>query len=102
MRNSGSTNSGANAKVDFGAFTVSKAKEVKEGRARFNLTINGITIYGMWLSEYTNSKGEEKTAISFPQYKGSDGKYYDVCWAPFSAELKDKITKAVYDELKKT
>lgn len=80
--------------------SVESAKEVKEGRARFNLIINGIKVYGCWLIEYTKKDtGEEAVMITFPQYKGSDDKYHDIVWAPLDTETKQKIINQVYSLL---
>ena len=65
---------------------VSKVKEIKGKKDcyRFTLTINGVDIYGCSYVTYTGKEGEEKNFIAFPQYKGSDGKYYNNCWFPIN------------------
>lgn len=71
-------------------FNVSGCKVIKEGRVKFNITVNGVTIYGMNLIEYTNKEGHEGTMISFPQWKGDKG-YNNYCFFPISKENKEKI-----------
>ena len=51
---------------------------------RFTMKINGVTIYGCQYITFTDRDGNEKNFISFPQYKGNDGKYYNHCWIELS------------------
>ena len=52
----------------------------RKGCYRFNANVNGVTIYGMQYVSFQNKTGEQKEFISFPSYKGSDGKFYNVCY----------------------
>lgn len=71
--------------------TVTKAKEIKDGKVTFDCEANGIKIYSCWYNEYKTKDGKDGTMLSFPSYKGSDGKYYNYVWFPISQELKDDI-----------
>lgn len=82
-----------NEKVNYD-FTVSGCKVIKEGRVKFNITVNGVTIYGMNLIEYKNKEGQEGTMISFPQWKGDKG-YNNYCFFPISKENKEKIISQI-------
>lgn len=76
---------------------VTRAKEVKEGRVVFDAKVNGVSVSGLTYVEYTNSKGEDGTLISFPSVKGKNKDengndvYYNTVWFPISKELKDDI-----------
>ena len=77
---------------------VTKAKVISEGRVNFNIVVNGISIYGMHLVEYTNKEGQSGTLINFPQWKGEkDGQttYNNYCFFPISKELKEDIIKKI-------
>lgn len=77
---------------------VTKAKVISEGRVNFNIVVNGVSIYGMHLVEYTNKDGQPGTLINFPQWKGEkDGQttYNNYCFFPISKELKEDIIKKI-------
>lgn len=76
---------------------VLKAREFKWG-ITLDLQVNGITIYGCVHKEGVKD-GKPWSMITFPSYKGSDGKYYNNCWFPISNELKDEIEKQISDML---
>lgn len=78
-----------NTKVEY-TVKVTRAKETKEGTVAFDMTVNGVKIYGCWYNEYKTKKGKDGVMLSFPSYKASD-KYYSHCWFPISKELKDNI-----------
>ena len=81
-------------KVDY-KVTVISAKAVKDGRAVFDMEVNGVNIYGCWFTEYTNAKGEAGTMVTFPSYQGKNGTYYSHAWFPVSKELKEDIAKQI-------
>lgn len=56
----------------------------------FTLTINGVTIYNCRVAT-----GKNGDFISFPQYKGTNGTYYNNVYAPLSDEDSTKILDAV-------
>lgn len=58
----------------------------------FNLTINGVTIYGCRCVEGANGD-----FIAFPSKKGNDGKYYNHAYVALS----DEDTKKILDEVEK-
>lgn len=88
-----------NAKVDY-SVKVLNAKAVKDGRAVFDMEVNGVKIYGCWFTEYKNKEGKDGTIVSFPSYKGNNGTYYSHAWFPISKELKDDIQKQIESCLK--
>lgn len=70
---------------------VTKAKEIKDGVVAFDMTVNDVSIYGCFYREYTTKDGKDGTLISFPSYKGTNGKYYSYAWFPISKEIKESI-----------
>lgn len=82
---------------------VLKAKEIKDrpNCYRFNLLLNGMTINGMQYVTYTSKNGEEKTFISFPQYKGTDDKYYNICYFPINDPAYSKEYEQIEFEIGK-
>lgn len=56
----------------------------------FTLTINGVTIYNCRVAT-----GKNGDFISFPQYKGSNGTYYNNVYCALS----DEDTKMILDEV---
>ena len=62
----------------------------------FTLVINGVTIYNCRVAT-----GKNGDFISFPQYKGSDGKYYNNVYVAISDEDAAKILASVQDEINK-
>lgn len=80
-----------NIKVD--AFEVKNVRVV-DGRngdlVFFTLTLNGVTIYNCRVAT-----GKNGDFISFPQYKGTNGTYYNNVYAPLSDEDSTKILDAV-------
>lgn len=73
---------------------VTRAKEIK-GSYAFDMTVNGIKIYGCWIKE-----GKKGNFISFPSYKGSDDKYYSHVWFEISDALEKEIEEKVEAALK--
>ena len=69
---------------------VTRAKEFKNAYA-FDMKVNGVSIYGCWLRE--SKKGGN--FISFPSYKGSDGKYYSHAWFQITDEVQADIEKQI-------
>lgn len=62
---------------------VKRAKEYKN-TVFFDVDINGVMIYGCRFVE-----GKNGDFVSFPSYKGSDGKFYNHCWIKLGdAEVK--------------
>ena len=80
-----------NIKVD--SFDVKNVRVV-DGRngdlVFFTLTLNGVTIYNCRVAT-----GKNGDFISFPQYKGTNGTYYNNVYALISDEDSAKILDAV-------
>lgn len=70
---------------------VIRATQFDDSSAGFDITVNGITIYGMIYREYVNKKKEEGFLIDFPSRKGKDGKYYHHVFFPITLEMKNDI-----------
>ena len=66
---------------------VIRAKEYKD-TVFFDVNINGVSIYGCRFVE-----GKNGDFISFPSYKGSDGKYYSHAYIKL-----DEATVSLIDE----
>ena len=79
-------------------FTIIRAKVVNDTKVNFAMRVNGVTIFGMNMIEYTNNEGNTGIMITFPQWKGEkDGKetwnnYVDF---PMTKELREAIIEAV-------
>lgn len=58
----------------------------------FTLALNGVTVYNCRVAT-----GKNGDFISFPQYKGTNGNYYNNVYAPLS----DEDTKKILDEVQK-
>ena len=62
----------------------------------FTLTVNGVDIHSCRIAE-----GKNGDFLSFPQYRGGDGKYYSHAFAPLTDEDAEKIIEMVQVELDK-
>lgn len=71
---------------------VTRAKQFKDGGVVFDMQVNGVSIYGCRVIESKNGD-----FVSFPSYKGSDGKYYSHAWVKLSDEDTKSIVKQVED-----
>lgn len=71
---------------------VTRAKQFKDGGTVFDMVVNGVSIYGCRVVE-----GKNGDFISFPAYKGSDGKYYSHAYVKLSDVDTDLIVKQVED-----
>lgn len=76
-------------KID--SFSVNRVHHYEFG-VFFDMTINGITIYGCRVIET-----KDGDFIALPQRKGNDGKYYSIVWAKFS----ETDTKDILSEVEK-
>lgn len=88
-------------KVDY-QVEVINAKVISKSKINFSVKVNGVYIYNMHYIEYKNSKGEEKTMLSFPQWKSEqvkdengNPKYMNYCAFPISKELQADIEKQI-------
>lgn len=60
----------------------------------FTLELNGVTIYNCRVAT-----GKNGDFISFPQYKGSDGKYYNNVYVSLSDEDSAKILEEIQKQI---
>ena len=60
----------------------------------FTLELNGVTIYNCRVAT-----GKNGDFISFPQYKGSDGKYYNNVYVSLSDEDSTKILEEIQKQI---
>lgn len=60
----------------------------------FTLTLNGVTIYNCRVAN-----GKNGDFISFPQYMGSDGKYYNNVYVSLSDEDSENILAEVQKQI---
>lgn len=74
-------------------FEVSRVNQYKD-TVFFDLTINGIKIYGCTVVE-----GKKGDFISFPSKKGKDGKWYSIVYARLSANDQNIILAEVEKQL---
>lgn len=70
---------------------VTRAKEVKEGSVAFDMTVNGVAVYGCWYREGKTKSGDGYRMISFPSHLANDGKYYNYAWFRIDDETKEDI-----------
>lgn len=87
-------NNGNNGKecIKIDSFKIIRTHIFDNGGVSFDLTVNGVTIYGCRVVE-----SKDGDFISLPQRKGNDGKYYSIVWARFS----DEDTKDILAEVEK-
>jgi len=78
---------------------VTRAKEIQDGVVAFDMSVNGVTIYGCFYREYTTKEGKEGTMISFPSQKSNNGNYYNHAFFPISNALKEDIVNQLSNML---
>lgn len=71
------------------------AQESNNEVISFDITVNGISIYGMIYRAGISKKSKEYEMISFPARKGTDGKYYNHCWFPIGPELMESLKNQI-------
>lgn len=79
--------------VPLAKWEVSKVKSFEWGTV-FNLSLNGVLIYGCRLVET-----EEAIFIGFPSQKGKDGKYYSHVYWKFTPEDEAAIINKVHNQM---
>lgn len=89
-------NENRNQKSILKDYSVDHVKMDSKDRVRFSLTVNGITVYGCNVVE-----GKNGDFISFPSYKGKDGKYYNHAYIPLTDKEQERILIDVEKELNK-
>lgn len=77
-------------------YSVDRVKMDSKDHVRFALTVNGVTVYGCNVVE-----GKNGDFISFPSYKGKDGKYYKHAYIPLTDKEQEDILLDVEKELNK-
>ena len=81
------SNKGEELKID--SFSVNRVHQFDNGGVAFDMTVNGISIYGCRVVET-----KDGDFIGLPQRKGNDGKWYSIVWAKFSAaDTKDILAE---------
>lgn len=68
------------------SFDVSRVKMRSNNKVYFSLTLNDVTINGCTVIEHANGD-----FISYPCYKGNDGKFYNFAYVRLSDEDQKKI-----------
>lgn len=87
--NNNNRNNVEELKID--SYEVKRAITIgKNSNVIADVCINGITIYGMRVVE-----GKNGDFLSFPQQKGKDGNYYNICYARFSDKDQTDILAAI-------
>lgn len=86
------SNKGEELKID--SFSVNRVHQFDNGGVTFDMTVNGITIYGCRVIET-----KDGDFIGLPQRKGKDGKWYSIVWAKFSEEDTKDILAEVEKQL---
>lgn len=82
-------NAAEEKKVVISDLKVLRAKEYKN-TVFCDLEINGVKIYGCRYVE-----GKNGDFISFPSYKGNDGKYYNYAWVDLDEASVSLIDEAI-------
>lgn len=90
---SNKTTNTTNGPIVISSVSVERVRDTSKG-VFFTLVLNGIYIHSCKVVE-----GKNGDFISFPQYKGSNGKWYSYAWASLSEEDSNSIISLVEDEL---
>lgn len=79
------------------SYTVTRAKEFKDGGVVFDLTIDDITVYGCRVAS-----GPKGDFVSFPSRKGKDDKYYSIVYLRLTedetGDILDKVSAALAEQ----
>ena len=78
--------------LNIDSFSVNRVHQFDNGGVTFDMTVNGIAIYGCRVVET-----KDGDFIGLPQRKGNDGKWYSIVWAKFS----DTDTRHILEEVEK-
>lgn len=78
---------------------VERVREIagKRDSYRFNLLVNGVFLNGMKYITYAGKDGKDEAFIGFPNYKGSDDKYYNICYFP----VNDPEYRSVFEDIER-
>lgn len=80
--------------IEVTSFSVDRTHMLDNGTVMFDMTLNGVKIYGCSVVE--GSKGD---FISFPSRKGKDNKYYSIVWVKLDNKDSDDIITEVENKL---
>ena len=69
----------------------------KRDSYRFNLLVNGVFLNGMKYITYAGKDGKDEAFIGFPNYKGTDDKYYNICYFP----INDPEYRSVFEDVER-
>ena len=86
------SNKGEELKID--SFSVNRVHQFDNGGVAFDMTVNGISIYGCRVVET-----KDGDFIRLPQREGNDGKWYSIVWAKFSEADTEYIVAEVEKQL---
>ena len=87
------TNNATYEPIVISSVSVERVRDTSKG-VFFTLVLNGIYIHGCKVVESKNGD-----FISFPQYKGNNGKWYSYVWIPLSEADSNNIISLVEAEL---
>lgn len=78
---------------------VERVREIagKRDSYRFNLLVNGVFLNGMKYITYAGKDGKDEAFIGFPNYKGNDEKYYNICYFP----VNDPEYRSVFEDIER-
>ncbi len=78
---------------------VERVREIagKRDSYRFNLLVNGVFLNGIKYITYAGRDGKDEAFIGFPNYKGTDDKYYNICYFP----VNDPKYRSVFEDIEK-
>lgn len=62
-----------------------------------DIEINGVTIYGCFISELKDKEGNTFYRLNYPSYKANNGKYYSHCYK----KLDEKESFGIWSDCKK-
>lgn len=92
--NNESSTKGNKETLKIDSFSILRVHQFDNGGVSFDMTVNGISIYGCRVVETKNGD-----FIALPQRKGNDGKYYSIVWARFSEDDQRDILAEVEKQL---
>lgn len=82
--------SGERQNIEVSTWSVSRARETRRG-FYFTLTLNQVQINNCHIVEMNDGT----VFVGMPQYKGSDGNFYNQVYAPFDDDLQQMIIDEV-------
>lgn len=89
-----SKDNGSKKTMEIREYDVLRTKVFDSGNVVADIMLNGVSIYGVRVVE-----GKNGDFLSFPQRKGSDGKYYSIVYAPLSQDDQIMLLNAIERKL---